>query len=181
LVGFAIPEARRRQRDELRRRLVFLGGGSVYGGLYISPNPWEELVHSTAVALDVVEDLTLARTSTLTVGHIADPRHLADRVWSLSEVHAGYQRFAAALRLRLDALDDRSGDSSSVVRDALLTVAEFSRAITPDPLLPSELLPDDWLGRSARRLLLDAFSRFAAVVGEEQLPRGLRNLLGTSV
>src|SRR5690606_1045329 len=39
LLGFTVPESRRRQRHLLRSRLMWAGFGSLQGGLWIAPSP----------------------------------------------------------------------------------------------------------------------------------------------
>ncbi|REE96966.1 PaaX family transcriptional regulator C-terminal domain-containing protein [Thermomonospora umbrina] len=180
LVGFTIPEGERGQRDRLRRQLLYLGGGLVPGGLYVSPNPWEDLVSAAAADLGVTGHLTMARTGRLSIGTTTDPAALAADIWPLADVHTGYQRFEAALRRRLGRLDGRPVDPPTVLRDALITIVAFAEASGPDPLLPPELVPRaDWAGRSARALLLTAAERYTSVLGADDLPYGLRRLLTT--
>ena len=177
MVGFSIPEARRAVRDEFRGRLVLLGGGAVHAGLYVSPNPWTRLVLAEAERLGVREDLTLARAERLSIGHVSDPRQLASGIWPLREVADGYREFLRTLRARVARVDRSPRGSPAVVQAALEAVVAFSRAIEPDPLLPPELLPREWIGGRARRSMLAAAARFLDAAGDEAAPTSLGWLL----
>ena len=73
LVAFAIPEARRWARDELRDQLGRLGGAAVHNGLYVSPHPWEKDVIVAAEGVAASDHVTLASTDDLAVGGVSDP------------------------------------------------------------------------------------------------------------
>ena len=79
LVAFAIPEARRGARDQLRDRLLAFGGAAVGNGLYVSAHPWEKDVRGEAERLGVLETVTLASSDDLDVAGIRDPRGIALR------------------------------------------------------------------------------------------------------
>lgn len=161
LVAFNLDRDRRSERDELRTRLLFLGGAPLHAGLYVSPNPWDAFVEADAERLGIGRDLLRLETDRLDVGGEDDPSVLAPLLWPLDAVGAGYERFREATERRLEGLDGEA----PVMRVALTTVVEFARAIGPDPLLPAEMLPDDWPGRAARRLMVDAAARFEQLAG----------------
>jgi phenylacetic acid degradation operon negative regulatory protein len=173
LVAFAIPESSRRRRDELRRRLVFLGGAPIQGGLYVSPNPWEGYLDAVVRELEVERWLTVATTLDLEVGGESSARRVAERLWSLDAVASGWKSFDRATRRRLSTKPTSPADAAG---RAIATLVEMVQAIEPDPLLPPELLPEDWPGASGRRLFLDAIVRFAEEAGEH-LPGGVRRLI----
>ena len=77
LVAFAVPEDRRAARDQLRDRLVALGGAALQGGVYVSPHPWDDAVRHEAKRLDLADHLSLATTDDLEIGGVRDPRQLA--------------------------------------------------------------------------------------------------------
>jgi phenylacetic acid degradation operon negative regulatory protein len=83
----------------------------------------------------------------------ATARRLAERAWPLRDVEGRYRRFIATYSAARSAL--RAGDGFTDL-DALivriLLIHDFRRAVLKDPLLPSELLPEPWAGRTARDL-----------------------------
>ena len=159
LVAFALPEARRRDRQLFRDRLRALGGAAIQGGLYVSPHPWHKEVADQAAALGIDDAVTMATTDDLNVGGERDPRQLARRLWPLDELAGGYEAFVqryrdlpallTAMRRRHDKLAD-----ASFLPGALSMAVGFQACFERDPLLPPELLPRPWPGRAARDLLV---------------------------
>ena len=88
LVAFAVPEDRRAARDQLRDRLVALGGAALQGGVYVSPHPWDDAVRHEAKRLDLADHLSLATTDDLEIGGVRDPRQLALTLWPIEDVAA---------------------------------------------------------------------------------------------
>jgi phenylacetic acid degradation operon negative regulatory protein len=159
LAAFAIPESERTARDAFRDRLRALGGASIQGGLYVSAAAWEDGVAAAAKELRVEGFVTQATTDDLASGGVREPRELARRLWRLDEVSARYAAFVAvyapvmpaltAMRARHEALPDEA-----VLPGALAMAVAFTPCFDADPLLPAELLPQPWPGRSAREVLL---------------------------
>jgi phenylacetic acid degradation operon negative regulatory protein len=171
LVAFAVPEDRRAARDQLRDRLVALGGAALQGGVYVSPHPWHDAVRDEAKRLQVEEHLSLATTDDLEVGGVRDPRRLAQSLWPLDEVATAYEKFIdehrhvpeqlEEMRRRKERFSD--GHFLPMALGMAVAMAECTRQ---DPLLPPELLPRPWPGRSARELVLRS-RRLALMVREQ--------------
>jgi phenylacetic acid degradation operon negative regulatory protein len=158
LVGFAVPEARRRDRDALRDRLLSLGGAAIQGGMYVSPHPWLKEVRADASRLDLADLVTTATSVDLEVGGEHDPKEVARRLWPVEPVAARYQAFVERYR-GLPALLGRRRRARRTLSDAeflpgaLAMAVSFQECFDDDPLLPPELLPHPWPGRKARELL----------------------------
>jgi phenylacetic acid degradation operon negative regulatory protein len=159
LVGFAVPEARRRDRDAFRRRLLTLGGAAVQPGLYVSPHPWHDDVAAAADRIGVADLVTLAVTDELAVGGERAPATLARRLWPVDSLAARYDTFVAAyadvpaLLERMRRGGRRISDAEFVAGSLQMALA-FNRCFDDDPLLPPELLPRPWPGRTARQLFI---------------------------
>jgi phenylacetic acid degradation operon negative regulatory protein len=159
LVAFAVPETRRSARDSFRDRLVALGGAAVQGGLYVSPHPWHKDVRAEAERAGVDDLISLASADDLEVGGERDPRELARRLWPVDDLASRYHTFATtwsfvpqmltAMRARKERLPD-----SAFLPGALAMAVAFQNVFERDPLLPPELLPRPWPGRTARELLV---------------------------
>jgi phenylacetic acid degradation operon negative regulatory protein len=161
LVAFAVPETKRAGRDALRDNLLALGGAAVQGGLYVSPRPWEHDVRAMAQRLGIADAVTLASTDDLDVGGVHDPRELARTLWPLDELARRYQRFIHQFKAVLELLEDMRKRHQRLADEQFLAGA-FAMAISymdcfdSDPLLPPELLPRPWPGRTARDLAVRA-------------------------
>jgi phenylacetic acid degradation operon negative regulatory protein len=148
LVAFGVPESTRAARDAMRDAIVGLGGAPIQGGLYVSPNRWEDRISSAATELAIIEHVTTLTTTDLSVGGIEAPRALADHLWPLDQIAERHRRLLAVAERTLPAL----GKASPIERltMAIDLAAEFTQAVEPDPLLPPELLPQPWVGTAAR-------------------------------
>ncbi|GAA3446837.1 PaaX family transcriptional regulator C-terminal domain-containing protein [Planomonospora venezuelensis] len=153
LVAFAVPETARTARDALRTALTDLGGAPVQGGLYLSANPWEPYVEERARHLGVFDHVTFLTTRDLRQGDQDDPVELARALWPLEEIAERHRRLAEVARPRLDRLLGQDLPEPQRLTIAVELATAFTRAMEPDPLLPSELLPQPWAGAEARALV----------------------------
>jgi phenylacetic acid degradation operon negative regulatory protein len=161
LVAFAVPETKRAARDALRDHLLAVGGAAVQGGLYVSPHPWGKDVRATAERLGIGDAVTLASTDDLDVGGERDPRELARTLWPVDQLATRYERFIQQFKAVLELLEDMRARKQRLAEENFLPGA-FAMAISymdcfdSDPLLPPELLPRPWPGRTARDLAVRA-------------------------
>ena len=159
LVAVAVPESRRAARDTLRERLRALGGAAIQGGLYVSPHDWHKDVVAIAERLDITDGLTLATTSELSVGGERDVHELARALWAVDELAERYRTFCERYAPIQDFLLEMRGrhehlKDAEFLPGALGMAVEFQECFNADPLLPPELLPRPWPGRTARDLIL---------------------------
>jgi len=163
LVSFSIPEELRDLRHQLRRRLRYIGCGTVNSALWIAPEYLAEEVG------EVLAELGLTRHSSL---------FLADEVRSdlpLRDAVAGWWNFADLGTLHTEFLDRHAQE----IRDRPRTIAPAAafdlwvRALDRwrtipynDPGLPDELLPSDWPGLEATPLFFTVRDLVAPVAAE---------------
>jgi len=140
VVMFDIPEAKRKERDGLRRRLMKLGFGRLQDSTYLSPYDWDESVFGRPVLFLEAKQK-----------HLGDPKKLADKIWHLEKIANGYRQV-------IDRLTTRFGIKDAKKRDEFLrkTNQEFLAVFLTDPVLPPELLPADWPAAKCRKFLLQA-------------------------
>ncbi|MFZ5366399.1 MAG: PaaX family transcriptional regulator C-terminal domain-containing protein [Patescibacteria group bacterium] len=145
IVIFDISEASRYIRDVLREKLKSLGFGKLQQSVYISPYDFEQ---------DLAEFLEshhlLGKAFVLTAKHrlMGDAQTLANYVWKLDKINGEYQEI-------LDKLEKLKLPKAAEEKTALIQQLriEYFDLLLKDPLLPKELLPDDWLGFSVRRVI----------------------------
>ncbi|MHC1149680.1 PaaX family transcriptional regulator C-terminal domain-containing protein [Microbacterium sp. GCM10011525] len=134
LISATIPEARRDLRHQLRRRLQFIGAGSVAPGLWIVPGYLDDEVGQLLDELGARTFATLFRAD--------DPRpagplsEAVARWWDLDALRAEHLRFQASV----DALPDEPFAAYVRLIDSWRVLPYV------DPGLPAELLPADWPG-----------------------------------
>lgn len=148
LLAFTVPESRRAERDRLRVALSRLGAAPLTPGLFVSP-------HDLGPALDAESDGSAIRYLTAaTAEHVAHGgRPIADLIedlWPLDTLRAAYLDLLGVMD-RWESPAASGGTAGLAGR--LAVFAALERAIGTDPLLPAELLPDDWPGRPTRNLV----------------------------
>lgn len=158
MVSFAIPEKLRSARDAFREHLRTLGGAHLQPGLYVSPHNWTEELLKEADRLGIAKYVCTFTTDDLGVGGVTDPRVMAATLWPLDEVASRYEAFIdtysgvpeelLAMRRRGERLTEHD-----FLPGALNIAIRFNECFELDPLLPPELLPRPWPGRTARDLL----------------------------
>jgi phenylacetic acid degradation operon negative regulatory protein len=168
-VAFSIPEAARRRRPALRRRLRALRLGPLFDGLWITPR-------APLAALDrSLTELGVAGAAVFRAREVprAGGAELLD-AWDLAALRAGYERLIVTLD-RLVALVRRDAVPEA---DALVArtdvMARWGAQVASDPGLPAELLPPDWPLAAARALVVEAYdglgpraeARVRALVGD---------------
>ncbi len=166
---YEIPERNRAFRDRLRRGARLLGYASLRGGLLIAPTDRSDQLQALLSNPPPAAQLLPARIELVP----SDARRLAGRLWRLDELAHEYRARIQAMR---DAIAAAAGDHPAGPQ-ALHAFAEAMQpvfeAIARDPLLPRELLPDEWPApalRKAFKSTLDVLGP-AAVAYVETLKR----------
>jgi phenylacetic acid degradation operon negative regulatory protein len=155
LAVYSLPEEKRELRNELRKQLVWYGFGSLAPGAWISP-------HDRQAELEaILDDLAVRRYVSLFtgrhVGSLSD-QELVARCWDIPSLEEEYRAFvqrhqAAYEALRMTSEIDRVTlpPEMCFVRRFWLTY-DFQPFPRKDPNLPRDLLPDPWVGYTARQL-----------------------------
>ena len=137
-----VPNTQRDSRRKLYRGLSWAGFGNPTAGTWVTPN-----AEAVAPAAEVVEELGLSswclsfEGSGLGIG-LTD-QDIVDQAWDLDAIA---QNYADSLS-RFTGLPVTGGDEALFTQIAL--VNEWQRFPFMDPRLPFELLPANWLGRTA--------------------------------
>jgi phenylacetic acid degradation operon negative regulatory protein len=153
-----VPENERRLRHRLRTSLGWAGFGTPAPGVWISPHP-SHAEEGRQILVALGEQVR----GTLLHARLDDPgeRHrLVAQAWNIPELDAAYQAFIA----RFGALRPRT--PAAALAQLLHLGYHWRRLLLDDPGLPPTLLPTDWSGERARRLMLDrraSWHRLAAV------------------
>lgn len=142
VVIFDIPELDRNSRDYLRQKLVSLGFGKLQRSVYISP---------LDVLADVKEYLKSAKLYGKAVVFEAkevftkDQRAVAQYVWKLGKLNERYLRLIDKIYSK-DECDEKEWRQR---RQEIKK--EFFETLLDDPILPKELLPEDWAGNTVKK------------------------------
>jgi phenylacetic acid degradation operon negative regulatory protein len=152
MVVFSVPESERALREQLRKRLTWLGFGSLASGVWLSPHDrLAELRESFADRPAVRLDTFQARSQGL-----AADRDMAGRAWDLKALDDDYEKLLSRYGQRLARY--RAGELSG--REALVErvglIHDYRLFPFRDPDLPPELLPEGWSGRAAHEVFRQA-------------------------
>jgi phenylacetic acid degradation operon negative regulatory protein len=143
MLSFSLPETRRAQRHQLRKRLTWEGFGMLHSGLWIAPSVVD--VPRLLSGLDVERDVKVFRAQAVAP---TDVTELVTDAWDLAALAAGYTRFVA----RWDGPAPRPEIDDDLAR-FLLLLTEWLLLVRIDPHLPVQLLPPDWPAVPAERLV----------------------------
>lgn len=156
LLSFSIPEHERALRHQLRRRLRWIGCGTVSPALWICP------AFLSGEVEEILDDLGLREHST--VFRAADARgagSLRDSVaswWDLAGIAALHHDFIAEASVLL-ASDPRDG--ADAFRRYVRGIDSWRPIPYLDPGLSVDLLPADWAGDRSEQLFAQLRERLA--------------------
>ena len=152
MVIYSVPETERALREQLRRRLYWLGFGPLSSSVWLSPHDRIDAVTAAFADRSVIRIDTFSARS----GSARVDREMAARSWDLDGLNREYAELLERYRPRLDRY--RAGQPRG--RDALVERVQlvgYYRAFPPkDPDLPERLLPEGWAGRAAHAVFLEA-------------------------
>ena len=128
-------------REATRAAMETAGFGAAAPGLWLAP------------AGTTLPELATGALRFAAGGDPTANRTLAARSWPLDATAQAYRRFLAAFEPLHAALEGgvRLSDLDALVARILL-IHEYRRIVLRDPVLPAEILPEDWPGATARSL-----------------------------
>jgi phenylacetic acid degradation operon negative regulatory protein len=153
LVFFGFPPMKKRRRDALRRALAWEGFGNLAPGLMIHPASDPASLRHALDDEGAIEEVLVLEAGSAARSHRRKLAGLIAGGWNLAALAAEYRDFTARFAPLGDALARATPDPPTSFLARSLAVHEFRRIVLRDPLLPSELLPRDWAGAAAERLL----------------------------
>ncbi len=142
----SLPDGHATSRHRLKARLGWAGYASFEQGTWISP--WID--HEEA-AVHVLNELgvDVATSFVAELGQLGDGREIVRRAWNLTTVDTEYREFIAT------APTPEATGGVDAASQLTLLVHQWRRFPFLDPELPTELLPDGWLGARAAELFAD--------------------------
>ncbi|MDU0288858.1 PaaX family transcriptional regulator C-terminal domain-containing protein [Saccharothrix longispora] len=152
LVGFSLPDSRRRDRHDLRSHLVWAGFGMLQNGLWIASGARD--------AAGIVDRLGLADHVTVFSARHAEPTGSADLVRRVFDTEAIADRYRAFIA-RWDRPDPLPALPDDLARRLVLHT-DWLGLVRQDPHLPAEHLDEDWPAIRAEELFHDLDVRYRA-------------------
>lgn len=163
LVSFSVPEREREVRHQLRRRLGWIGAGTVAGGLWICPAYLVEEVEQ------IVDDLGLTGRVTIFVADavrgVTDLAEAVAQWWDLKAIGALHDAFLASHAEAIAAF--RADPQPRTAFRTWITALDAWRPIPYlDPGLAAAVLPKSWPGRRSIPLFLEFRDEVTAPAAE---------------
>lgn len=147
LVVYSLPERKRKLRDDLRKRLTWLGFGRAAPGSWISAHDRQAEVEELLTDLKVHAYVHYFSDVRLAIG---SDQEIVEACWDLKSLNRRYARFVSKWEPSYEKLargECLSPDECFVQRFWITNEhSEFPRL---DPNLPDALLPADWQGDKA--------------------------------
>lgn len=144
-------------RAALRQELGWAGLGTVAPNVMASPVVEPVEATATIERIGGIEGVLVTRSALVPAVGTMSAEALARRVANLDEVGAEYQAFVDFFG-RFDLASLTSLDARSAFKLRTLLVSNYRRIVLADPLLPVELLPADWIGDVARRVVAEVYA-----------------------
>ena len=147
-VVFQLPESDRAVRDQLKRRLSWLGFGPLTPSTWLSPR--NQADHAKALRGEFPTahiSVVSARTDDL-----EEDRALVQQCWDLESLNADYAEFIRDHRELADRARQLSGKAALIAR--VEVISTFRHFPFRDPSLPELLWPIGWCGEEAHALFL---------------------------
>ncbi len=154
LAVYSLPENKRRLRNDLRKRLTWLGFGRLAPGTWISAHNYRAEVESLLDDLGSRDYVQMFSGLHLVNG---EDREIIERCWDLKSLNQLYARFINRWEPQYDGCAQaiiRGGGPSPAECFGLRfwITHEYSPFPRLDPKLPDALLPDGWLGEKAEEI-----------------------------
>lgn len=161
-------------RDAVRRELGWLGFAGIAGDLLAHPAPDPDDLDQALRRFPAAEQPVImhARSDGIAARpEVGGIRELVRRSWNLEDIEARYQAFLDRFRPVM-AASRRSKPIAprTAFQVRTLLIQEYRKVLLRDPLLPAELLPQNWHGVPAcqlcRNLYGQVFEAADAFLGE---------------
>lgn len=162
-------------RDAVRRELSWLGFGELTPGVFAHPTHPRDRIGDRISELESADRIIVMRRATTAQDSDA---HIAALGWDFNDLARRYRRFIAIFEPLSDAASDApsiDGETAFVLRTLLLH--EYRKVHLRDPLLPSRLLPQPWIGANAHELCRTLYAAVFAA-SEKHLSGTVQTLAG---
>lgn len=152
MIIFSVPETDRALREQLRKRLTWLGFGPLASGVWFCPHDRVEDVRAGFADQPAVRiDAFSARSEGL-----AADRDMAGRAWDLAALDREYTELLQRYQPRLARYRAGELDGQQALVERVRLIHDYRLFPFRDPDLPPELLPEGWSGRAAHEVFLQA-------------------------
>lgn len=140
-------------RDELRKELSWLGFGSISSNVMAHPAPDEQELQARLERKEIDGDVVVMTGQSAGARQDQKLRSLAQKSWNLDDINQRYADFLERFRPVFAAVRrTKKPDPQRAFQIRTLLIQEYRKIMLRDPLLPRDLLPNDWSGLAAYQL-----------------------------
>ena len=167
MVLYDVPENRSSDRTRLRRSLVERGFGHLQNSVWITPDPLtNECVALAPVQVDV-ESLILLEARPCAGETNAQ---IVTGAWNFDAINAGYTEYGKVLDRMPSQLLQNESEALRLQQWCCEERSAWNSALSRDPLLPEQLLPKNYHGRSAWDRRLQVLSKVGCRIRDFRCP-----------
>lgn len=149
------PESDRAVREQIKKKLAWLGFGPLTASTWLSPrDAKQEAIRLRSEFPTATIDILASRTDDLEADRL-----LVQRCWDLALLESDYRQFIDDHRALLKAAPDMRGAAALAARTEI--VSTYRHFPFRDPSLPAALRPQGWPGADAHQLFLDVHRSLA--------------------
>lgn len=165
-------------RLKVREELKWLSFGSMASGVMEHPRFTHQELLPLLQEWGALDDTIVMQTQPQEQQSSCALRKQVRESWNLDELGLRYKRFLDKFRPLWRSLnhdDDLTPEDCVVAR--ILLIHEYRKILLRDPILPDDLLPNDWEGRGAKQLCRNVY-RAIYKRSDEYLEKILENASG---
>ena len=140
--SYDIEEVNKRTRDVWRAKIQDLNFGQFQKSVYISPFDFSQDLWEFISQKNLQRNVSLARIKFVGI----NPKEIASATWPLNKLAKQYQKIINRFEKELE---EKKVPLEQVKREFL---SDYLNILFEDPLLPSELLPVNWVGFGAKKI-----------------------------
>lgn len=147
-----------KERERLRKELLWLGYGSIAPGMLARPSRDRCALDETIAELELQDKVLILQASTTDLYSEEVIRRMACDCWKLDQLSLRYGAFLDDFRPVQAAVQQTSSvDRATCFRIRTLLIHEYRRLLLSDTDLPDALLSADWPGLSAATLVANLY------------------------
>ncbi len=155
------------RREAVRKELSWLGFGATSTSLMAHPAADLDDLKNLLARLSVQDAVVVMTGRTPDESQDEAMRDLVRNSWNLEEIDDRYQQFLGRFEpVRKSVRRNGKLSPKNAFQIRTLLIQEYRKILLRDPLLPSEMLPDDWHGLHAYQLCRDLYRSVFQVADE---------------
>lgn len=157
-----IPLSTLTESNSKGKKLAKYGFGMLNKGMYIQADQGQSLQPNFQNILNEYAEATILTGANLISHKEKNKSKFVSNTWDLDKINEDYNDFVEMfepiwLMIKDAAINELDNEDCFKLR--LLLIHFYRRIMIRDPLLPNELLPNDWHGRNAQEITINIYQK----------------------